>query len=82
MDLTISGFDYPLMELDIASLEQTNWSDLDDVPEVAPTNPVTKLGDMFDFGSPQVLLCGESTKSRNVAARAVLHHLLGRLLGA
>jgi len=68
LDLTLSGFEHPRIELGIASLEQTSWSDLDEVPEVERPEPVTRLGDVFEFGADHVLLCGDSTLSANVAA--------------
>lgn len=49
LDLTISGFETAKIEFEIAGLEQTNWSDLDHVPDAPTTEPITRLGDAFDF---------------------------------
>ena len=68
LDLTLSGFDHPVIELAIASLEQTNWSDLDQVPEKESVDPVTKNGDVWDFRNGHSLVCGDSTKAEAVSA--------------
>lgn len=68
LDLTLSGFEHPVIELAIASLEQTDWSDLDEVPEDIPGDPVTRLGDIWDYQNGHTLVCGDSTKPETVAA--------------
>lgn len=68
LDLTLSGFEHPVIELDIAGLEQTNWSDLDIMPETVPTVPVTRTGDVWDFANGHCLVCGDSTNAEVVAA--------------
>lgn len=67
LDLTLSGFEHPVIEFSIASLEQTNWSDLDKVPEHIPANPITQLGDIWDYKNGHTLVCGDSTKPETVA---------------
>jgi hypothetical protein len=60
LDLTISGFELPRIEFDIAGLEQTNWSDLDQQLEELPLAPVTHVGDTYDFTTGHTLVCGNS----------------------
>lgn len=67
LDLTLSGFEHPVIELAIASLEQTNWSDLDLVPEKESVLPVTKVGDIWDYRKGHSLVCGDSTKPEAVS---------------
>lgn len=67
LDLTLSGFEHPVIELAIASLEQTDWSDLDKLPEKVPDNPVTRLGDIWDYQNGHTLVCGDSTRPETVA---------------
>ena len=68
LDLTLSGFEHPVIELAIASLEQTDWSDLDKVPEVITADPVTRTGDIWDYKNGHTLVCGDSTQPETVAA--------------
>lgn len=68
LDLTLSGFEHPVIELAIASLEQTDWSDLDKVPEVPAVTPVTRLGDIWDYRNGHTLVCGDSTQLETVTA--------------
>ena len=67
LDLTLSGFEHPVIELAIASLEQTDWSDLDAISEKLPADPITQLGDIWDFPNGHCLVCGDSTKPETVA---------------
>ncbi len=67
LDLTLSGFAHPEIELDIAGLEHTAWSDLDKQPEQIPSKQVTQLGDIWDFEGGHTLVCGDSTQADNVA---------------
>lgn len=68
LDLTLSGFAHPEIELDIAGLEQTAWSDLDKQPDQIPSKPITQLGDIWDFEGGHTLVCGDSTQADTVAA--------------
>lgn len=68
LDLTLSAFEHPAIELDIASLDQTDWSDLDDQPEEAPAEPVTRAGDIWDFPGDHSLGCGSCLDAGFVAA--------------
>lgn len=67
LDLTVSGFDHPAIEIAIAKLEQTDWSDLDKVPEKIPIEPITRLGDIWDYKNGHSLVCGDSTNSEAVS---------------
>ncbi len=67
LDLTLSGFEHPAIEFAIASLEQTNWSDLDKLPEGNPAVTVTRLGDIWDYKNGHTIACGDSTKPETVA---------------
>ena len=50
----------------LATGDVTGLTDPDDVPEV-PTEPVSKLGDVWVLGSHR-LLCGDSTSAKDVKA--------------
>lgn len=68
LDLTLSGFEHPTIELDIAKLEQTDWSDLDEKIEGPPAVPVTQTGDIWDFPGGHSLACGSCLEPEVVAA--------------
>lgn len=63
LNLSLSGFEHPKIELKIASLDQSSWSDLDKAPEPDDAEePVTRLGDIWDFpDDDHRLACGDST---------------------
>lgn len=66
LDLTLSGFEHPVIELAIAGLEQTDWSDLDQVDERDTPEIVARVGDVWDFDAGHVLVCGDSTSAETV----------------
>ncbi len=67
LDLTLSGFEHPEIEWAIASLEQTDWSDLDWADEDEAGEPVTRVGDLWEFPSGHSLGCGDSSDPSTVA---------------
>jgi DNA modification methylase len=70
LDLSLSGFEHPKIEIKIASLDQSSWSDLDKVPE-PPTaeEAVTRKGDIWDFSqADHSLACADSTSTETVAS--------------
>ena len=68
LDLSISGFDHPKIEVLISRLEQTDWSDLDSLPEEnSAVAPISELGNVWDFPGGHVLACGDSTSPAVVA---------------
>ena len=72
LDLSLSGFEHPKIELKIASLDQSSWSDLDKTPEPEEAKePVSRLEDIWDFPGDNRLVCGDSTSPE------VLKALLG-----
>lgn len=70
LDLTISGFEHPVIELGIAGLENTDWSDLDETIADQSAVPVTQTGDVWDFPGGHSLVCG-SCLERDVVSAAV-----------
>lgn len=67
LDLTLSGFNHPQIELAIAGLEQSDWTDLDNCPDELPTEQVTRLGDVWDWPGGHSLVCGDCTLPETVA---------------
>src|SRR5258705_12157928 len=63
-DVTVTGFELPEIDLLIGELSLAfNDNDVADaVIEVAPGPAVTRLGDVWNFGSGHRLICGDSTK--------------------
>jgi hypothetical protein len=63
-DVTVTGFELPEIDLLIGELSLTaNDNDAADaVVEVAAGPAVTRLGDIWNFGSNHRLICGDSTK--------------------
>jgi hypothetical protein len=63
-DVTVTGFELPEIDLLIGELSLgANDNDAADaVVEVAPGPPVTRLGDVWNFGNHR-LICGDSTKA-------------------
>ncbi len=68
LDLTLSGFEHPTIEFAIASLEQTDWSDLDKPPSAMRSVTISQLGDNWDYANGHTLVCGDSTNPETVAA--------------
>jgi DNA modification methylase len=72
-DLNQGGFDLSLVgfgavELTDILVDRTEWlTDPDSVPEEAPDEPITRLGDIWQLGSHR-LMCGDSTADANVSA--------------
>jgi DNA modification methylase len=62
LNLALSGFEHPKIELKIASLDQSSWSDLDKAPDPDEAEePITRLGDVWEFADDHRLACGDST---------------------
>ena len=70
LDLSLSGFEHPKIELKIASLNQSSWSDLDHVPEKEEgAEPITRLGDIWLFAEGEHrLACGDSTSPETIGS--------------
>jgi DNA modification methylase len=70
LNLSLSGFEHPKIELKIASLDQSSWSDLDKAPEPDEAEePITRLGDIWEFaGDEHRLVCGDSTSPEVVGS--------------
>jgi DNA methylase/ParB-like nuclease domain len=64
-DVTVTGFDLPEIDLLIGELSfAANDNDsADAIVEVAAGPAVTRLGNVWDFGSNHRLICGDSTKA-------------------
>lgn len=73
LDLSLSGFEHASIEVKIACLDQSSWSDLDKAPEPNEAErPITLLGDIWDFSDgDHGLACGDSTSTE------VIQSLLG-----
>lgn len=68
LTLSVTGFELPRIDRLTTKLEQSSWSDLDDVPEPATEDPpITSAGDIWDFAGYSVLGCGSSTDAGFVA---------------
>ena len=67
LDLSLSGLSHSMIDLSIARLTQTDWSDLDNCPEEIPTAPMTRIGDVWDFPGGHTLVCGDCTDAAVVS---------------
>lgn len=68
LSLSLTGFELPRIDVLTARLDQTAWSDLDEVPEALPEEPpITRADDIWDFEGGSVLGCGSSTEPDFVA---------------
>lgn len=61
MDLTVTGFDMPEIDLMLQDKEDADPDAGDEIPE-PPTTPVTQLGDLWQLGQHRIL-CGDSLKT-------------------
>jgi len=66
LDVTITGFDFPEVDLILNSTETESADPADEVPP-APATAVTRLGDIWSVG-PHRLICGDATKAETFAA--------------
>ena len=70
LDLSLSGFEHPKIELKIASLNQSSWSDLDHVPDNEEAEePITRPGDIWIFTEGEHrMACGDSTSPETIGS--------------
>lgn len=64
LSLSVTGFELPRIDQLTSALDQTSWSDLDEVPEeVARASAITIAGDIWLFEGGSILGCGDSTNA-------------------
>jgi DNA modification methylase len=67
LDVTVTGFDTPQIDLLIAELNQGDPDEGDEVPDIDRSSPaVTRPGDVWQIGHHR-LLCADSTKAESYA---------------
>jgi DNA modification methylase len=68
LSLSVTGFELPYIDGLTSALDQTSWTDLDEIPEPIGANPPTTLADdIWDFPDGSSLGCGDSTDPSFVA---------------
>jgi DNA modification methylase len=67
LDVTITGFELPEIDVLIGELSAANNSSADEVIEPAPGPAVTRPGDIWQIGDHR-LICGDSTKAETYRA--------------
>ena len=71
LTLSVTGFELPHIDRLTSALDQTSWSDLDELPEPPPEKEAISIaGDIWEFEGGSVLGCGSSTEPE-FAARVV-----------
>jgi len=65
-DLTLTGFDEPIIDEIMASNLEREKEELIDVAPVLPEKPKTKQGEIYKMGNHR-LMCGNSTKESDMA---------------
>jgi DNA modification methylase len=67
INLSVSGFELPRIDVLTSKLEQTSWSDLDEVDEPSDEkHPISVAGDIWDFDDKHVLGNSDSTDAEFV----------------